>query len=108
MRPRRSSEPRDALQEASDPIGILLAAARGRTSQKTGLAYIPELARSLDGRLAGDDLRAALLRAASDGLVELRPESGIDLLSAADAEACPRGPDGSPLSWVRVLGAEPG
>lgn len=90
--------------DSGDILTLVLAAARAKTSQKTGLAYIPELARSLDGRLATDSFRATLLRAAGEGLIELRPESGIDLLSAADAEACPRGPDGSPLSWVRVLG----
>lgn len=95
---------RRALGDSGDTLTLVLAAARAQTSQKTGLAYIPELARSLDGRLATDTFRAVLLRAAGDGLIELRPESGIDLLSAADAEACPRGPDGSPLSWVRVLG----
>jgi hypothetical protein len=89
-----------------DPVALVVAAARGRASPVTGLAYVPELARALDGRLDGDALRGALLRAARSGLVELRPESGIELLSAADADACPRGPDGSPLSWVRVVGRE--
>lgn len=86
-----------------DPVALVLAAARGQTDPTTGLAFVPEVARALDGRLAGDALRAALVSAARSGLVELRPESGVELLSPADAATCPRGPDGSPLSWLRIV-----
>ena len=86
-----------------DPLALVMAAARGQTNPTTGLAFVPEVARALGGRLEGDALRAALVRAARSGMVELRPESGIELLSPSDAAACPRGPDGSPLSWMRVL-----
>jgi hypothetical protein len=97
-----------AVDDASDPVALLLAAARGQTDPTTGLAFVPEVARALDRRLAGDALRAALVSAARAGLVELRPESGIELLSPADAAACPRGPDGSPLSWLRVVAQDGG
>jgi hypothetical protein len=94
--------------DAGDPVALLVAAARGQTNPTTGLAFVPEVARALDGRLAGDALRAALVSAAGAGLVELRPESGIELLSPAEAAACPRGPDGSPLSWLRVVAEDGG
>jgi hypothetical protein len=94
--------------DAGDPVALLLDAARGQTNPTTGLAFLPEVARALDGRLAGDALRAALVSAAGAGLVELRPESGIELLSPAEAAACPRGPDGSPLSWLRVVARDGG
>jgi hypothetical protein len=88
----------------ADPLELVVAAVRGRTNRTTGLAYVPDVVRSLGGRLDGEALRAALVGAATSGLVELRPESGVALLSAADADACPRGPDGSPLSWARLVG----
>jgi hypothetical protein len=89
-----------------DPVALVVAAVRARTDPTTGLAFVPEVARALDGRLAGDALRAALVGAARSGLVELRPESGVELLSPADAAICPRGPDGSPLSWLRIVAKE--
>lgn len=94
----RESDGRD------DPVALVVAEARGQASATTGLAYVPQVVRALGDRLDVDALRTALVRAATSGLIELRPESGIELLSAADAAACPRGPDGSPLSWVRVVG----
>jgi hypothetical protein len=97
-----------AADETGDPVALLLDAARGQTNPTTGLAFVPEVARALDGRLAGDALHAALVSAARAGLVELRPESGIELLSPAEAAACPRGPDGSPLSWLRVVAQDGG
>ncbi len=89
-----------------DPVALVIAAARGQTDPTTGLAFVPDVARALGGRLAGDALRAALVSAARSGQVELRPESGVELLSPADGAMCPRGPDGSPLSWLRVVAEE--
>jgi hypothetical protein len=89
----------------SDPLALVMAAAAEQTNPTTGLAFVPEVARALDGRLEGEALRAALVSAARSGMVELRPESGIELLSPAEAAACPRGPDGSPLSWMRLVDA---
>jgi hypothetical protein len=86
-----------------DPVALVIAAVRERIDPTTGLAFVPEVARALEGRLAGDALRAALVGAARSGLVELRPESGVELLSPPDAAMCPRGPDGSPLSWLRLV-----
>ena len=93
----------DAGDADGDPVALVIAAVRERIDPTTGLAFVPEVARALDGRLAGDALRAALVGAARSGLVELRPESGVELLTPADAAMCPRGPDGSPLSWLRLV-----
>ena len=100
---RRSLDAGVAGDADGDPVALVIAAVRERIDPTTGLAFVPEVARALDGRLAGDALRAALVGAARSGLVELRPESGVELLTPADAAMCPRGPDGSPLSWLRLV-----
>ncbi len=100
---RRSLDAGDSGDADGDPVALVIAAVRERIDPTTGLAFVPEVARALDGRLAGDALRAALVGAARSGLVELRPESGVELLTPADAAMCPRGPDGSPLSWLRLV-----
>jgi len=80
-----------------DRLAQIVDAVRRHASPVTGLAPVPVIARAL-----GRDIREPLLAAAAAGLVELRPESGVDLLAPADAELCPRGPDGWPLSWARA------
>jgi hypothetical protein len=85
----------------TDPVALVVDAVRSHASPTTGLAPVPAIARALGSRLP--DVREALLAAAAAGRVELRPESGVGLLAPADAELCPRGPDGWPLSWAREL-----
>jgi hypothetical protein len=78
-------------------------------NDSTGMGYTPAVVRRAVGmgytaRQAQDGL-VALARA---GLVELRPESGLGRLSAADAALCPAVTDPMtdrplPLSWVRVV-----
>jgi hypothetical protein len=84
-----------------DAVTLVLDAVRSHASPTTGLAPVPAIARALGAQVP--DVRAARLAAAAAGLVELRPESGVGLLAPADAELCPRGPDGWPLSWAREL-----
>lgn len=92
---------RAALAGEADPVALVVQAVRRHASPTTGLAPVPAIARALGGALP--DVREALLAAAAAGLVELRPESGVGLLAPADAELCPRGADGWPLSWAREL-----
>jgi hypothetical protein len=49
------------------------------------------------------EAHAMLDQAARFGAIELRPESGMGLLSEADAALCPSGPRGSILSYARAL-----
>jgi hypothetical protein len=86
------------LGGGADPVAMVVDAVRRHSSPTTGLAPVPTIARAL-----GRDVKGALLAAAAAGLVELRPESGVGLLAPDDAELCPRGPDGWPLSWAREL-----
>lgn len=74
------------------------------TGRATGLVSVPRLARVLGTVATPAEIRDALLTADRDGTLELRPESGMGRLSASDASLCPKGFDGAPLSWVRIVG----
>lgn len=65
------------------------------------LVSIPELVRSLAGRLPAESIHRALESAAKSGAIELRPEVGGEFLKPEDKELCPPGPRGSVLSYAR-------
>jgi hypothetical protein len=94
--------PRKETDESSD-VGRVLRAIEATRDSRVGLSFVP----TVIDRVASDLDRAAaqrvLLEAASRGLVELRPEGGLNRLSDAELLACPEGPQGSRLSWVRRL-----
>jgi hypothetical protein len=73
----------------------------------SGLTFVPTLVRLLGGAPARDALHAELLRGARVGRFELRPESGMGRLSVEDTSFCIPGPQGSRLSWVRVIEERP-
>lgn len=53
--------------------------------------------------MSNQEARSALLELDSGGFIELRPESGIGLLSEDDAALCPRGARGVVLSFARLI-----
>jgi hypothetical protein len=65
------------------------------------LVRIPDLVRSLAGRLPVDAIHRALAEAAEDGTLELRPEAGAEFLKPEDVPLCPPGPRGTVLSYAR-------
>jgi len=67
-----------------------------------GLSFVPKVVALLADELDRDAAKAALLEAASRGLLELRPEGGLGRLSEAERLACPEGPQGTRLSWARL------
>lgn len=90
---------RDAVQLASsDAVVTVLAELRGARES----TFVPDLVRRLAARVPLAQVREALVLAARAGRVELRPESGIGLLSPDDRDLCPLARDGTPLSYVRL------
>jgi hypothetical protein len=79
----------EALQRLADPAIFLV--------------RIPDLVRSLAGRLSMDEVHRALAEAAAEGAIELRPEQGGEFLDAEDGRLCPPGPRGSVFSYARRL-----
>ena len=79
----------------------LLSAVDATRDVNTGLSFVPAIVARLQPSLNSDAARAALLLAANRGFLELRPEGGINRLSAEELALCPQGPQGTRLSWAR-------
>jgi hypothetical protein len=79
---------------------VLSAVAATRDSQ-TGLSFVPAIVTELRPELTAQAATAILVAAAADGLLELRPEGGINRLSEEELAMCPPGPQGTRLSWAR-------
>ncbi len=94
----RSMDPLLARRNPIDEYDVLVAANRHKSHG--GLVFIPTLVKALGGSGA----KAAILKAADDGLLELRPESGMNRLSPQERAMCIPGPQGTVLSWARITG----
>jgi len=101
---REPAAPRTAGGDGNTSEREAVLGAIDRLEGKDGpLVFVPDVAREVSGRVAAAAVRQALLDAAFAGELELRPESGVGTLSAADAALCPRGPGGTVLSYARRL-----
>lgn len=79
-----------------------------RRNDQTGEVQIPDLVTVLNGEgVSSAEIHRILLEFSSDGRVELRPDSGYNLLSDTQRALCIRGPHGSTLSAARWLGPNP-
>jgi hypothetical protein len=87
---------------ARDLESQVLAGLRHAAREPLGLAFVPEVVRQLSA--AGvSAVHEVLLRLARAQQIELQPESGVGRLTADELSLCPPGPQGSRLSWARVL-----
>jgi hypothetical protein len=92
---RGDKKPADAL------LSNLFSAVDATRDAQTGLSFVPSIVARLRSSVSPDAAREALLAAANNGLLELRPEGGINRLSAEELALCPPGPQGTRLSWAR-------
>jgi hypothetical protein len=81
----------------------LLARLAQLTSPQHPIVFVPTLIAALGADISADTVGRVLLDAHQAGLVELRPDSGLQLLTPAQASLCPKGPTGAPLSYVRLI-----
>lgn len=98
--PRPAAAQPDASRSAPQRV---LEALRRIGDPHTGLARVPEVVRSVLGSMTVNAARQALLQLDTDGVIELRPESGIGLLCEEDAALCPRGARDVVLSFARLV-----
>jgi hypothetical protein len=98
-RARVSSRPRDPDSE----LTRVLRAVDSARDVAIGLSFVPRVVELLAHELPPEAAKKALLEAASRGLLELRPEGGLGRLSEIEKEACPKGPQGTHLSWARRI-----
>jgi hypothetical protein len=68
-----------------------------------GLSFVPDAVRALAAH-GIPAVQTALIDAARTGRIELQPEAGLNRLSQAELDLCPPGPQGTRLSWARLLG----
>jgi hypothetical protein len=92
-----------AKAESTVDAEALVVTTIARLAGDEQLVLVPRVVRELGGRLTPAQVSEALLAATERGRLELRPDSGIELLSAEDAALCPRSPSGMPLSYVVPL-----
>ena len=96
-----SPEKRSANDQRRVLFERLLAVVDTTRDAMTGLSFVPAIVAQLRAELSPEVAGAVLVDAASDGLLELRPEGGINRLSEAELAVCPPGPQGTRLSWAR-------
>jgi hypothetical protein len=87
----------DVLSEVRKAI---LAYAKQRGSD---LVNVADAIKPIMKKFPPKEIASAILKLDREGLIELRSESGIGLLSAEEAKFLPPGPDGIPLSYARML-----
>jgi len=98
-----SAKPAPVGARTADAERMVLDTIMRLADARTGLARVPDVVRAVGGQVAREEAIRAMLTLDRAGTIELRPESGIGLLSEADAALCPRGPRAVPLSFVRVV-----
>ncbi len=69
-------------------------------NSKTGMVFVPDVVAQSGMGTHGTELELRDLQ--DQGLIELRPESGLGRLSREERHMCPHMRDGTPLSWVRL------
>jgi hypothetical protein len=109
---RGSSTSKDATSENATsenatskdtPHDLVEQALRRLEDPKLKLVRIPDLVRSLAGRLSLDAVHRALAEGAKSGTLELRPEAGTEFLKPEDVSLCPPGPRGTVFSFARLV-----
>src|SRR6478752_1578154 len=95
------SNTRAERMPGSAALSSVLSAVDATRDAQTGLSFVPSIVARLRPAFSSDAAREALLVAAHSGLLELRPEGGINRLSPEELSLCPPGPQGTRLSWAR-------
>ncbi len=98
---------REGAPSQEQAIRSVVAAVEAARDERTGLAFVPDIVRSLLPGMPAAVALDMLLLAASRELVELRPEGGLGRLPPADLELCPPGPAQTRLSYARLLDGGP-
>jgi RNA-binding protein YhbY len=95
---RSTTQPQSAL------VDLVMQELTRAVRKSVGLAFVPDAVRALVPKHPAESVQDALLQAARVGWIELQPESGVGRLSPEELALCPPGPEGTRLSWARILG----
>jgi len=114
----RPTVTRDALEASRDRIAKIIPADSSRLVEvavdaalrvaptQGGLIRVPDVVRALETVYTRAAVLAAVDALARDGHVELRPEASLARMHDDDVVRCPRGIDGTPLSYARRSSAQ--
>jgi len=100
----RNDVPRGNGASADGILPRLLDALDATRDERLGLSFIPQVVNHLRREFTPGVVRTALIDAAGQGVIELRPEGGVNRLTKDELELCLPGPQGTRLSWARRLG----
>ena len=100
-------EPPPGPSAPSDLPERLARTARELKAPDLGLCFVPELVLAFLSEQTLPRVHEALFQAVRKGLLELRPESGMNRLSALELALCPAGMQETRLSWARPLEVRP-
>lgn len=96
------AEPAPTVPPAADvTLDVLLSAVDASRDERTGMSFVPKVVARLLPQMPLAVVQEVLLTAARHERIELRPEGGLSRLTPEELEACPPGPGGTRLSWVR-------
>lgn len=87
-------------------LSQLLLAVEQERDPALGMSFVPAVIHALGPGVVVSEALALLLSAARDGMIELRPEGGLDRLTPEESALCPPGPHGTKLSWARRAASE--
>jgi hypothetical protein len=99
----RTAEPRGKPEPVADAVLQAVLAAFLAAPAPSGLIRVPDLIRALERLYPRATLVAAADALARRGELELRPEASIARLPREERARCPLAPDGTPLSYARLL-----
>jgi hypothetical protein len=98
--PGFARRPKPAQTPPADGCDILLLDLLAQMEDpKIPLVFIPDLITK--SGLSIELAHQALFELTAQGVLELRPDSGVGLLKQHEATMCPKAPDGSPLTYAR-------
>lgn len=107
LEPAGAGAPAQAVKPRPELVDLLVLEAGRRLEPGMGLCFVPGLVLACLGEHSLTAVHAALFQAVRDGRLELRPESGMDSLSALELGLCPPGLQDTRLSWARPLEPRP-
>lgn len=99
------SSPSPAVSKSltGDVLSEVKKAVLALAQQRGALVNMADAVKPLMKKFPPKEIASAILKLDREGVIELRAESGIGLLSAEEAKFLPAGPDGVPLSYARLL-----
>lgn len=90
-------------QEPKDDPAVEAEVCNLAATSNVGMAFIPDVMRSLDRKLSPGAIRGSLRRLNDTGRIELRPEGGLGRVTPADKQLSMMSESGVLITWARPI-----